>query len=107
MSHVAVRSQRPLEVRFSVPRRLGNVRRSRSAGAPLVGSVQAWMRNVCRMGSPTPAMSESVGEEGSRAGHQDRQQLGPSVMGTGVARDSEARGPEEGMSPRLGGGARR
>jgi hypothetical protein len=52
-------------------------------------------------------MSESVEEEGRRAGHQDRQQLGPSVMGTGVARDSEARGPEEGMSPRLGGGAQR
>ncbi len=35
---------------------------------------------MCRMGSPTPAMSESVEEEGRRAGHQDLQHLGPSVM---------------------------
>jgi hypothetical protein len=61
------------------------------------------------MGSPTPAaaMSESAEKEGRRAGHQDRQQWGPSVKGTGVARDSEAGCPEEGMSPRLGGRARR
>jgi hypothetical protein len=52
-------------------------------------------------------MSESVEEEGSRAGHQDGQQLGPSVKGTGVARDSEARCLEEGMSPRLEGRARK
>ena len=71
--------------------------------------VQAWMRIVCRTASPAMAMSESVEEAGRRAGYEDREQLGPSLKETGVARDSEAeaRGPEEGTSPRLGGGARR
>ncbi len=59
------------------------------------------------MGSPTLEMSKLVEEEGCRAGHRDRQQLGQPAKGTGVARDSGARGPEEGMSPRLGGRARR
>ena len=37
---------------------------------------------------------------------ETRKWLGPSVPGTGVARDSEARDPRRGRSPRLGGGAR-
>ena len=38
---------------------------------------------------------------------ETRERLGPSEPGTGVARDSEARGPMGGGDPRLGGGARR
>jgi hypothetical protein len=36
---------------------------------------------------------------------ETRKWLGPSVLGTGVTRDSEARDPRRGRSPRLGGGA--